>query len=89
MGIIIALILGGFVGWLASLVVGKDAQIGLLGNIIVGILGSMLGNFISYMLTGAGRSALVFDLSSLVWAFLGSVTLLVVFNLITGRGVRG
>jgi len=43
MGWIVTLIIGGIVGWLASLVMKTDAQMGLLGNIVVGIIGSSLG----------------------------------------------
>jgi uncharacterized membrane protein YeaQ/YmgE (transglycosylase-associated protein family) len=43
MGFITALIIGGIVGWLASMVMKTNAQMGLIANIIVGIVGSMLG----------------------------------------------
>jgi len=43
MGWIVTLIIGGIVGWLASLVMKTDAQMGLLGNVVVGIIGSSLG----------------------------------------------
>ena len=40
---IITLVIGGVIGWLASLVMKTDAQMGLLGNIVIGIIGSALG----------------------------------------------
>ncbi len=40
---IVTLIIGGIIGWLASIVMKTDAQMGLLGNVIVGIVGSSLG----------------------------------------------
>lgn len=43
MGFIIALIIGGIVGWLASMVMKTDAQMGLVANVLVGIVGSSLG----------------------------------------------
>jgi|GEM_PF-771295 len=46
MGWIIALIVGGVAGWLASMVMGRDASMGLFWNIIVGIIGSIIGNFV-------------------------------------------
>ena len=49
MDLIIALIVGGIIGWLASIVMKTNAQMGLLANIIVGIVGSLLG----YWLAGA------------------------------------
>ena len=46
---IIALIVGGVIGWLASIIMKTNAQMGLLANIIIGIVGSLLG----YYLAGA------------------------------------
>ena len=45
-GIIIWLVIGGIVGWLASLVMRTDAQQGILLNIVVGIVGAFLGGLI-------------------------------------------
>lgn len=44
MGWIITLIVGGIIGWLAGLIVGKDIPLGIIGNIIIGIIGSWLGS---------------------------------------------
>jgi uncharacterized membrane protein YeaQ/YmgE (transglycosylase-associated protein family) len=49
MDLIVALIVGGVIGWLASIIMKTNAQMGLLANIIVGIVGSLLG----YYLAGA------------------------------------
>ena len=47
---LVTIIIGGLVGWLGSLVMKTDAQMGLLGNIIVGIVGSSLGFWLAGML---------------------------------------
>ena len=47
MGLIIAIIIGGIIGWLASLIMKADSQMGILGNIIIGIVGSGLGHFLA------------------------------------------
>jgi uncharacterized membrane protein YeaQ/YmgE (transglycosylase-associated protein family) len=47
MGLIITLIIGGIIGWLASLIMKADSQMGIVGNIIVGIVGSCLGHFLA------------------------------------------
>lgn len=40
---LVTIVIGGIVGWLASLVMKTDAQMGLIGNVIIGIVGSSLG----------------------------------------------
>jgi uncharacterized membrane protein YeaQ/YmgE (transglycosylase-associated protein family) len=47
MGLIIAIIIGGLIGWLASLIMKVDSQMGIIANIIVGIVGSALGNWLA------------------------------------------
>jgi uncharacterized membrane protein YeaQ/YmgE (transglycosylase-associated protein family) len=55
MDLIVSLIIGGIVGWLASIFMKTNAQMGLIANVIVGIVGSMLGFWIAGMLgLGAG-----------------------------------
>jgi uncharacterized membrane protein YeaQ/YmgE (transglycosylase-associated protein family) len=48
--LIITLVIGGLIGWLASLVMKTDAQMGLVGNVIVGIVGSFLGFWLAGLL---------------------------------------
>jgi len=50
MGLITTLIIGGIVGWLASLVMKTDARMGLVANVAVGVVGSMLGYWIAGLL---------------------------------------
>ena len=55
MNLIITLVIGGLIGWLASLIMKTDAQMGLLANIAVGIVGSFLGLWLAGVLgVGAG-----------------------------------
>ena len=56
MGIIVLLIVGGILGWLASIVMRTDAQQGIFLNIVVGIVGAMLGGFLLTPFIGGGRS---------------------------------
>jgi uncharacterized membrane protein YeaQ/YmgE (transglycosylase-associated protein family) len=46
MDIIVTLIIGGIVGWLASIVMGTNAQMGIIANVIIGVIGSLLGHWI-------------------------------------------
>jgi uncharacterized membrane protein YeaQ/YmgE (transglycosylase-associated protein family) len=46
MDLIVTLIIGGIVGWLASIVMGTNAQMGILANIAIGVIGSVIGHFV-------------------------------------------
>ena len=50
MGWIISLIIGGIVGWLASIIMKTNAQMGLVANVLVGVAGSLLGSWIAGLL---------------------------------------
>ena len=54
MNFIVTLIIGGIVGWLASIVMKTNAQMGIIANIVVGIAGSFLGFWLAGMLGIAG-----------------------------------
>ena len=85
MGRIIALIVGGIAGWLASMVMGRDASMGIFWNIVVGCVGSVIGNLIANQFGFAG-SVKEFSLQGLVIAVIGAVVLLGIANLVqSGR----
>ncbi|HEY1013255.1 MAG TPA: GlsB/YeaQ/YmgE family stress response membrane protein [Herpetosiphonaceae bacterium] len=81
---ILWLLFGALIGWLASLVMRTDAQQGALLNIVVGVVGAFIGGF----LLNRNVSPNVFSPMSLLTAFLGAVILLGVFNLATRGRVR-
>lgn len=87
---ILALIMGGIMGWLASKVMNRDASMGIIANVIVGCVGSMLGGFIFGFLidTSAGLRGSPFSLTSLAVSFGGAVILLAIVNLIKRGSVR-
>lgn len=87
MGWIVALIVGGLAGWLASKVMNRDASMGIFLNIVVGCVGSVVGNLISQRF-GIVGSVQEFSLTGLVVAFAGAVVLLGVLNLIQRGRVR-
>lgn len=89
MEVLIAVVLGAFVGWLASLVMDRDPQQGWIGNIVVGIIGSFLGGVISKGVTGRDQAELgEFSWEALLWSFVGAVLLLAVVNLFQRRTLR-
>jgi len=89
MNFIIWIIVGGIIGWLASLVMKTDAQQGMFLNIIVGIVGAFLGGWLLAPLFGTGTiNANDFSIMSLVVSFLGAVILLAIVNLIRRGSAR-
>jgi len=83
MGIIIWLIVGGIIGWIASLVMKTDAQQGIFLNIIVGIIGAFLGGWIGSMLGigGGDINSGDFSLSGLLMSLVGAIVLLAIVNM--------
>lgn len=87
MNIIIWLVLGGVLGWLASMVMHRPE--GMLMNIVVGIVGAVLGGWLLAPMFGTGTiNQNDFSLSSLLVSFLGAVILLGIVNLFTRKTVR-
>ncbi|AOL22063.1 Membrane protein YeaQ/YmgE, transglycosylase-associated protein family [Erythrobacter litoralis] len=87
MGFIVFIIMGGVIGWLASLVMKRDAQMGIFWNIVVGIAGSFIGNGM-FAFFGGGSIGDISDIGALVAAFIGAVILLGAANLIQRGRVR-
>ncbi len=89
MGLIILLVVGGLIGWLASMVMRTDAQQGVLLNIVVGIVGALVAGFVINPLIGAGNiMSGNFNVMSLFASFLGAVVLLAIVNLFRRGSVR-
>ena len=88
MGWIVALIVGGVAGWLASLVMNRDASMGIFWNIVVGCVGSVVGNLIAGPLLGINSSVQKFSITGLAVAVVGAVVLLGIINLIQRGKVR-
>ena len=89
MTLILVLVVGGVIGWLASIVMRTDAQQGILLNIVVGIVGALIaGVLITPLIGGAPITSGAFDIMSLLASFLGAVVLLAIINLFRRGSVR-
>jgi uncharacterized membrane protein YeaQ/YmgE (transglycosylase-associated protein family) len=89
MGIIILIVVGGILGWLASIVMRTDAQQGILLNVVVGIVGALLGGFLLSPLLGSEDiTDGGINLMSLLVSFLGAIILLAIVNLVRRGSVR-
>jgi uncharacterized membrane protein YeaQ/YmgE (transglycosylase-associated protein family) len=82
-GIILWLIVGGVVGWLASIVMRTDAQQGIFLNIVVGIIGAVIASF----LFGAGINQAI-TVTTFLYSLIGAIVLLAIVNLVRRGAVR-
>ena len=88
MGIILWLIIGGVIGWLASIIMRTDAQQGIFLNIVVGIIGAFIGGLLIGPMVGAGSINDGLSVMSFVVSLIGAVVLLLIVNLITRGRAR-
>ncbi len=89
LGFVWFLVMGGIVGWLASLLMRRDASMGLVANVVVGIIGSFIGNSVFSFVFGSGRiGGWPPDLSGIFAAFVGASLLLALVNLIQRGRLR-
>ncbi len=88
MGWIVAIIVGGVAGWLASMVMRRDASMGIFMNIIVGIIGALIGNVLAGALFGVQGTIQTFNLTGFIIAIIGAIVLLAIVNLVQRGRVR-
>jgi uncharacterized membrane protein YeaQ/YmgE (transglycosylase-associated protein family) len=82
MNFIIWLVIGGIIGWLASLVMRTDAQQGVVLNVVVGIIGALLGGWLISPLVGIGTiNQDNFSLPAMLVSLVGAIILLGIVNL--------
>lgn len=83
MGIISWILLGALAGWIVSLIMGTNAQQGAIGNIVVGIVGALIGGFLGSKLLGLDVTGL--NITSLLLAIGGGVIFAFIMGSITGH----
>lgn len=83
MGYIAWLVLGALAGWLASMLMGKDSEMGAFANITVGIVGAFIGGFIFNFIGASGVTG--FNIWSVIVAVIGSCVLLYIVNKFRGN----
>ncbi len=86
MGILLWILFGALVGWIASLIMRTDEEQGAIANILVGIAGAILGGFIAQLLGAEGITG--FNLTSFIVALLGAVALIAIVKMFTSRSHR-
>jgi uncharacterized membrane protein YeaQ/YmgE (transglycosylase-associated protein family) len=88
MGILVWLIVGGVVGWLASIVMRTDAQQGILLNVVVGIVGALLAGFVVSPMLGVGTINEGVSVATFLVSLVGAIILLAIVNLFRRGRVR-
>ena len=83
--LIIWLIVGGIIGWLASIIMRTDAQQGIFLNIVVGIVGAFIGGLI---ISGGSINNAPLNITSFLVSLLGAIVLLAIVNLVRRGRVR-
>lgn len=84
-GIILWLVVGGIIGWLASIIMRTDAQQGVLMNVVVGIVGAFIGGLIA---SGGSINYDYRDPRAWIFSLIGAVILLAIINLVRRGRVR-
>ena len=85
MGIIGWIIIGGLAGWVASKIMGTDAQQGIILNIVVGIIGGLIGGFLLGLVGLSGSGGMI---ASFLTALVGACLLIWIVGLVTGSRKR-
>lgn len=89
MNFIIWLVVGGLIGWVASMLMRTDGQQGIILNVVVGIVGAFIGGWLLAPMLGAGTiNQNDFSLAGLAVSLLGAVILLAIVNLVRRGRVR-
>lgn len=81
-GVLPAIVIGGLAGWVASMIMKTDASMGLVANIVVGIIGAIIGNLLLPVFGIGGTTG--FSLWSFIVAVVGAVVLLFVVSMFRG-----
>ena len=89
MGLIVLLIVGGLIGWVASMIMRTDGQQGIILNVVVGIVGALLAGFIvTPLIGGAPITSGVLSIQSVLVSLVGAIVLLAIINLFRRGSVR-
>ena len=87
MNVLTWIVVGLIAGWLAGVAV-KGGGFGIVGDIIVGVVGALLGGFLASKMLNIADPVSGFNLETILVAFLGSVLVIFILRLLTGRRIR-
>ena len=79
------IVIGGLAGWVASMIMKTDASMGVIANVVVGVVGALVANWLLGIFGVSGTSDSSGVITKFVVALIGAVVLLFVFKLVMGR----
>jgi uncharacterized membrane protein YeaQ/YmgE (transglycosylase-associated protein family) len=82
MGWIVLILVGALIGWIASMIMSTEEQQGALANIVIGIVGSLLGSWLFGSVLGIGGATVAGTLSlwGIIWGVIGAVVLIIILK---------
>lgn len=84
---IVTILAGALIGWIASMIMKTNAQMGAIANIVCGIVGAFVGGFISQLLN-MGKFGTNFSLPALLFGVLGACIVIGIYKAVSGAGNR-
>ena len=88
MGLIVTILAGAFIGWIASMIMGTDASMGPLANIIAGLIGAAVGGYLGSAVFGVQTGGAGFSFVQLLFGVVGACIVIGVYKAIVGRSNR-
>ena len=87
--IIAWIIVGGIAGWIASIIMKKNAQMGIVANVLAGIVGAFVVGWLVSLVTGGSAMPSAFSIPGFIAAIVGACLLIAIVSMIKGRSARG
>ena len=84
---IVTILAGALIGWIASMIMKTNAQMGAIANILCGIAGAFVGGFITSLL-GMGALGTGFSLMQLIFGVIGACIVIAIYKAVTGQSTR-
>ena len=80
------IIVCGLAGWIASMIMGKNAQMGLVANVLAGVIGAFIVGLLVSLVTGGGGMPEAFSIWGFVAAIIGAILVIFIVSAVKGRG---
>ncbi len=87
-GLIITVIAGAVIGWIASIIMKTNAQMGTIANIVCGIVGALVGGFVADLLHIGGPRGAGFSVPQFLIGIVGACIVIAIYKAVTGAGNR-